>query len=51
MIKCEGCPNEAKYIVYGQAHCRDCMLEAIDCEVYVEVRTIDEHASKNQRHS
>lgn len=42
MIKCEGCPNEAKYIVYEQPHCQKCMLDAIDCNVYVEVRTIED---------
>lgn len=42
MIKCEGCPKEAKYIVYDQPHCLEHMLEAIECRSYVEVRLIED---------
>lgn len=41
-MKCEGCPKEAKYIVYGQPHCLECMLDAIECRGYVEVRWIED---------
>jgi hypothetical protein len=37
------CGNEAKYEVYAnnpQKHCERCMLDAVDCEIYVEVRTL-----------
>ncbi|AYB47162.1 hypothetical protein D5F53_29390 [Paenibacillus lautus] len=42
MIKCEGCPKEAKYIVYDQPHCTACMLDAVECRGYVEVRWIED---------
>ena len=41
MIKCEGCEKEAKYIVYDQPHCRGCMLMAIECADYVEVKWLE----------
>lgn len=44
MIECAGCGKAAKYEVYGQPHCLEHMLEAIDCNEYVEVRRIDELA-------
>lgn len=42
MIKCEGCDDPAKYVVYGQPHCLKHMLEAIECRCYVEVRWIED---------
>lgn len=43
MVKC-GCGREAKYELYAhnEPHCLACMLEAIDCSVYVHVRRLDE---------
>ena len=49
-MKCEGCDKPAKYIVYDQPHCRDCMLEAIECRSYVEVRWLED-AGEMQRKS
>lgn len=52
MIKCEGCTKEAKYIVYDQPHCERCANEAIEGQLCVEVRLIeDEHANQMQRDS
>lgn len=45
MIKCEGCPKEAKYLLYKdkQPHCLECMLDAVECHGYmVEVRWIED---------
>lgn len=39
-LTCGLCGGEADYEVFGQAHCRKHMLEAIDSETYVEVRKI-----------
>lgn len=44
MIKCEGCPKPAKYIVYNQPHCTECMLDAVECRGYVEVRLIEDES-------
>lgn len=41
MIKCEGCNKPATYIVYDQPHCRDCILDAIECDGIIEVRWIE----------
>ncbi|MFD1136771.1 hypothetical protein [Paenibacillus urinalis] len=38
--KCEGCSRPAVYEVYGQPHCREHMLEAIESKSYVEVRLL-----------
>ncbi|UVI31180.1 hypothetical protein [Paenibacillus spongiae] len=39
-----GCGQIAKYMVYEdeneQAHCQKCMLEAVDCAEYVQVRRL-----------
>lgn len=39
-LTCGMCGEEADYEVFGQAHCRKHMLEAIDSESYVEVRRL-----------
>ena len=38
-----GCGKPALYEVYEdrQPHCRDCMLDAADNEIYIEVRRYD----------
>ncbi|GAE09583.1 hypothetical protein JCM10914_5948 [Paenibacillus sp. JCM 10914] len=49
-MKCEGCNKEAKYIVYDQPHCTTCMLDAVECRGYVEVRWLeDDDTNKIQR--
>lgn len=40
-----GCgEHEAKYLVYedSQPHCLKCLLDAIECRIYVEVRLLDD---------
>lgn len=55
MIQCAGCEREAQYEVYetNQPHCLPCLLEAIDCSVFVHVRRLDEfdYSNKVQRES
>ncbi len=43
MITC-GCGAEAKYLVYedNQPHCKECMLDAVECKNQVLVRVIDD---------
>jgi len=43
MINRCGCGKPAKYEVYNtrQKHCQDCMLEAVETSVYVEVRCLE----------
>ncbi|MNB81404.1 hypothetical protein D3C75_281860 [compost metagenome] len=52
MVMC-GCGKEAKYEVYehNEPHCLECLLDAIDCSVYVHVRRLDEleYANKDRR--
>ncbi len=51
VIRC-GCGAEAKYLVYEheEAHCKECMLEAVECKNQVLVRMIDDaYANKVQR--
>jgi hypothetical protein len=53
MIKCEGCHKPAKYLVYEhkEPHCLECMLDAVECKGWVELRSIDEYANTMQRDS
>lgn len=48
MVMC-GCGKEAKYEVYehNEPHCLECLLDAIDCSVYVHVRRLDELAKRD----
>ena len=46
-----GCSKEAKYLVYEtrEPHCLECMLEAIECREWIEVRWLeDELGIQNQ---
>ncbi|MNW43558.1 hypothetical protein D3C74_207590 [compost metagenome] len=45
-----GCGREAKYEVYEhiEPHCLRCLLDAIDCSVYVHVRRLDELDYQNK---
>lgn len=49
MIAC-GCGKEAKWEVYEhrEPHCTLCMLEAIDCRLWIPVRRLDERDYTNQ---
>ena len=42
-IRC-GCGREAKYLVYEhqEPHCKECMLDAVECKNQVLVRVIDD---------
>ncbi|MMZ70233.1 hypothetical protein D1872_332270 [compost metagenome] len=48
-----GCGGEAKYEVYehNEPHCLECMLEAVDCSVFVHVRRLDEFAHAHKDYS
>lgn len=51
LIRC-GCGREAKYLVYEheEPHCKECMLDAVECKNQVLVRVMDDaYASKVQR--
>lgn len=53
MIMCRCGQREAEYEVYenNQPHCLPCLLEAIDCSVYVHVRRLDELANASEDQS
>ncbi|MMZ47198.1 hypothetical protein D1872_88340 [compost metagenome] len=51
VIRC-GCGAEAKYLVYKheEPHCKECMLDAVECKNQVLVRVIDDaYANSLQR--
>lgn len=53
MLKCDGCDQEAKYLVYEhqEPHCLECLLDAIECNALVEVRWIEDatwHPNQSQ---
>jgi len=51
IIKCEGCPKEAKYLVHEheEPHCERCMLEAVESRCWTLVRSIEDATCNTQK--